>query len=103
MTTSSEFATERARKMHSTFLRRLHEPGRATAVAAVMGVAESTVSRVKTKQAETFFEVLAHLGFKIVDEDSCVVNRQTLGALLHLTKAAIPDAEAIERLVISQE
>lgn len=47
-------------------LQALQEPGRGAAVAAAMGVSESTVSRIKTERLEEAVTLLAHLGLKVV-------------------------------------
>lgn len=66
MTAVSNTPPERARKAYLTVLQRLQEPGTATAVAAAMGVSESTVSRLKNEQMEVLCGMLAHLGLKVV-------------------------------------
>lgn len=54
-------------------LQQLQEPGKAGAVAAAMGVSDSTVSRIKTERLEECLTFLAHLGLKVVPaEFKCV-------------------------------
>lgn len=54
-------------------LQQLQEPGKASAVAAAMGVSDSTVSRIKTERLEECLTFLAHLGLKVVPADfKCV-------------------------------
>lgn len=54
-------------------LQRLQEPGKAGAVAAAMGISDSTVSRLKTERMEEVISFLAHLGLKVVPaEFKCV-------------------------------
>lgn len=54
-------------------LRQLQEPGKAGAVAAAMGISDSTVSRIKTERLEECLMFLAHLGLKVVPaEFKCV-------------------------------
>ena len=65
MTEPSQTPDERARKMYSILLQRMQ--GSASAIAAAMGVSESTVSRLKTEHAETLCQIMAHAGLKIVD------------------------------------
>lgn len=64
---------ERARKTVQQALQRLQEPGTGVAVAAAMGVSESTVSRIKTERLEEVALFLACLGLKVVPaEFKCV-------------------------------
>jgi len=65
--------SERARKTVQLALQRLQEPGTGVAVAAAMGVSESTVSRIKTERLEEVSLFLACLGLKVVpSEFKCV-------------------------------
>ena len=69
----SPMPPERARKTVQLVLQRLQEPGTGVAVAAAMGVSESTVSRIKTERLEEVALFLAHLGLKVVPaEFKCV-------------------------------
>lgn len=52
----------------------LQEPGRAVAVAAAMGVSESTVSRIKNERLSEVLLFLAHMGWKVVPADSKCMN-----------------------------
>lgn len=73
MTEVSTTPPERARKAVQAVLQRLQEPGTGVAVAAAMGVSESTVSRIKTERLEEVALFLACLGFKLVPaEFKCV-------------------------------
>lgn len=73
MSASSPTPVERTRKAMQLALQRLQEPGTAGAVAAAMGVSESTVSRIKTERMEEVIAFLAHLGLKVVPaEFKCV-------------------------------
>jgi transcriptional regulator with XRE-family HTH domain len=68
---------ERARKALGLALRNLQEPGSAVAVAAAMGVSESTVSRLKNDHMESVLTLLAHLGLKVVPADFKCVDRES--------------------------
>lgn len=57
---------ETARKGVHLVLQQLQEKGKAGAVAAAMGVSESTVSRLKNEHLGETFLMLAHLGLKVV-------------------------------------
>ena len=69
MTAVSMPPPERARKGVQLALLALQEPGKAGAVAAAMGVSDSTVSRLKTERLEEVVLLLAHLGLKVVPSD----------------------------------
>lgn len=73
MPTLSRTPAETARNGARLALQRLQEPGRAVAVAAAMGISESTVSRLKNERMEEVVLMLAHLGLKLVpSEFRCV-------------------------------
>ena len=74
MAESSGGASERARKTVQLVLQRLQEPGTGVAVAAAMGVSESTVSRLKTTHLEEMELMLATLGLKVVPAEFRCVN-----------------------------
>jgi hypothetical protein len=57
---------ERARKSHAKVLQAMQDPGTARNVAQVLGVSESTVSRIKSEKLEDAITLLCHLGFKVV-------------------------------------
>lgn len=69
----SKTPAEIARKGVQFALQALQEPGKAGAVAAAMGVSDSTISRIKTERLEEVVMFLAHLGLKVVTSESrCV-------------------------------
>ena len=54
-------------------LQALQAPGTAVAIAVVMGVSESTVSRIKNERLAECLHMLACAGFKVVPADyKCV-------------------------------
>lgn len=69
MSVASTAPPEKARKAMQLALQALQEPGKAGAVAAAMGVSDSTVSRIKTERMEEVLLLLAHLGLKVVPSD----------------------------------
>lgn len=73
-TSVSPSLAETARKSYSCILQALQEPGMQVAIAARMGVSESTVSRLKTEHAEQFCLFLACLNKRIEDADRVSVN-----------------------------
>lgn len=69
MSELSRTPAERARKAHSAVLRAMEDVGTARNVAQVLGVSETTVSRIKTDKLEDAVTLLYHLGFKVVPSD----------------------------------
>lgn len=98
MTAVSNTPPERARKAYLTVLQRLQEPGTATAVAAAMGVSESTVSRLKNEQMEVLCGMLAHLGLKVVPVEMQCFPPDRVQALLTLSKAHLESIQQAEQL-----
>jgi hypothetical protein len=72
---------ERSRKAHSRFLQRMQEPGRGVALAASMGVSESTISRIKSDKVEDALALLYTCGFKLVSSDKVCVDVDELRML----------------------
>ena len=77
MTASSCSPAERARKGVSLALQALQEPGKAGALATVMGLSDATVSRIKNERLEEVALLCAHLGIKWVPADHTCVARET--------------------------
>lgn len=85
---------ERARKMHSMALRYLQAPGRQTSIATSMGVAESTISRLKNEHLESLCKLLALAGLKIVPVEFQCFPADKVNALLTLSKAHLESIES---------
>ena len=68
MSEVSETAHERSRKAHSLVLQGMKEI-KQTAIAAAMGISESTVSRIKNEDLEACIQFLYHVGWKVVPQD----------------------------------
>ena len=98
MTTVSANPSERARKAYLTVLQRLQDPGTGVAVAAAMGVSESTVSRFKNEHMETLCQVLAHLGLKVVPVEMQCFPPEQVQALLTLSKAHLASVQQVDQL-----
>lgn len=99
MTASLITPIERARKACSTVLRAMQEPGRQGAIAAAMGVSESTVSRLKNDQLEQFCLLLAHAGLKVVPVEMQCFPADKVQALLTLARAHLAAVERPDQLV----
>lgn len=73
MAALSQPPAERARKALSLALQAMQPAGKQGALAAAMGVSESTVSRIKSEKLEDAIVLVSHLGFKLVPADfKCV-------------------------------
>lgn len=72
---------ERAKKAHRLALQRTAAVTQ-VAVAAAMGVSESTVNRIKTERLEEVLLFLAHLGLKVVPADFKCVDRASYDFLV---------------------
>ncbi len=84
MAASSPTPEERARKYHSLVLQRL--AGSQTSVAASLGVADSTISRLIASSAEMFCNVLARIGLKVVPVEMRCYPEDQMEAILTLAR-----------------
>lgn len=89
MTAVSPSPLERARKVESTILQALSSPGTQAAIAVVLGLSESTISRMKNDHLGTFCAVLAHAGLKVVPAAYRCVDPEKMAALSMLLDAAL--------------
>ncbi|WP_294375864.1 hypothetical protein [Pseudacidovorax sp.] len=94
MSASSPTPAERARKGCVLVARALAEPGRAAAVATLMGLSESTVSRIRNERVDEVLLFLAHLGLKVVPSDFQCVDQKTFGAFQVLWERAMSQTSA---------
>ncbi len=79
-------------------LQRLQEPGTQVALASGMGVSESTISRFKNDQLETFCQMVAHLGLKVVPAEMQCFPADRIQALLTLSKAHLEQISQADQL-----
>lgn len=68
---------EKARKAHARVLQSMQAPGKGGAIAVVLGVSDSTVSRMKTEHLESALQLIYALGFKVVQGDSKCIDPAT--------------------------
>ena len=78
--------TERARKMLALVLNKMTDTTQ-KAVAAAMGVSEPTITRMKTDEMgssdiQRVMHLLAHLGYKIVEQDRLCIPRDQYDVLV---------------------
>ena len=86
MAGSSLSPPERARKIASTVLQATQRDATQTAIAAAMGVSESTISRLLSDHLDKLALVLAHAGLKVVPGDMQCFPAETINALLTLAR-----------------
>eukprot|EP00456_Euglypha_rotunda_P001730 TRINITY_DN10334_c0_g2_i4.p2 TRINITY_DN10334_c0_g2~~TRINITY_DN10334_c0_g2_i4.p2 ORF type:complete len:115 (+),score=24.96 TRINITY_DN10334_c0_g2_i4:333-677(+) len=89
MSLSSPTPAERARKGAVLAARALAEPGRAAAVASVMGLSESTISRIKNERLDEILLFLAHLGLKVTPASYRCIDERTFEAYQVLWEKAM--------------
>lgn len=94
----SNTPVERARKAYSMILLRLQPAGTQIALAASMGVSETTISRFKTEHLETLCSLLAHLGLKVVPVEMQCFPQERVQALLTLSKAHLESIANADQL-----
>lgn len=99
MTASSSTPPERARKITSTVLQATQRDATQVAIAAAMGVSESTVSRLLSDHLDKLALVLAHAGLKVVPTDHVCVNRESYQALSHIASKAMANREIARQLI----
>ena len=92
MSTSSTDPVLRARKISSTVVKRMHDGTSQAAVAAAMGMSESTVSRFISDHLDKFALVLAHTGLRVVDERKRCFDPEYVDALRTLAREYIKQA-----------
>jgi hypothetical protein len=92
MTELSLAPAERARKAHSRVLQSLQPAGTQVAVAAVLGVSESTVSRIKNDRLEEVLFFLYASGWKLVEADKVCVQREELAMLRGFYARAVKES-----------
>jgi len=64
---------EKSRRAYARVLQAFAENGKATAIAAHLGVNDSTISRIKNEKLEDVIHILYLLGFKVVECDDVLV------------------------------
>jgi AraC-like DNA-binding protein len=96
MSELSQTPAERARKAFSTVLQAMQDPGTQRNVAQVLGVSESTVSRIKTEKLEDAITLLYHLGFKCVSSEMKCYPVDYVQALHTMAKMHMAEVRTLE-------
>lgn len=73
----SEPPTEKTRKLRSVVLQAVQRDGKQHAIAAAMGVSDSTISRLVNDHLDNFAAMLAHAGLKVVPVEHTCVSAET--------------------------
>lgn len=93
MHTVADHSRARTRKNHGAILKALAAAGQ-TRVAALVGVDDSTVTRIKEGQLERLAAVLAASGLKVVPEDHQTLAPDYVRALQVLAVRGVENAPA---------
>lgn len=88
---------ERARKNERIILMTLASAGQRP-IADVLGIDESTVTRMKEGQIERMSQMLAVLGLKVVPVDVKCFDPATVGMLLELARARLNNIDRADKL-----
>ena len=100
----SSSPAERARKISSTILHATQRDATQSALAAAMGVSESTVSRMLAPaHLDQMAILLAHAGLKVVPVERICVDPQMYEAMTRIASRAMADTETAQRLVWGDE
>lgn len=94
---------ERSRKIAFTVRKAMQEQGKQVALAAAMGVSESSISRMQGETLDAFASLLAHCGLKVVDASSVCVSRERAEAMGVLLNAALRKTENPAQLLWDDE
>lgn len=77
MSTLSDNPPEKARKLRALVLQAVQRDGKQHAIAAAMGVSDSTISRLVNDHLDNFAAMLAHAGLKCVPVEARCVSAET--------------------------
>ena len=95
---------ERARKISSAVLHATQRDATQVALAAAMGVSESTVSRMLAPDhLDKLALLLAHAGLKVVPVERICVDPEMYEAMTRIASKAMADTETAQRLVWGDE
>ncbi|RYF76816.1 MAG: XRE family transcriptional regulator [Comamonadaceae bacterium] len=93
-----ETPTARARKIVSHVLQATQRDSSQTAIAAAMGVSESTLSRLLSDHLDKLALVLAHAGLKVAPAESRCFPPDYVDALLLMAKQHINTVQTVRNL-----
>lgn len=99
MSPSSMSPAERARKGVGLVLQQMQPAGKATAMAAAMGMSDAAVSRIKNERLEEVVLFLAHAGIKLVPCEFVCVNAESYQAMTHIASKAMANPGIARQLI----
>lgn len=73
----SDSPAEKSRKLRASVLQAVQRDGKQHAIAAAMGVSDSTISRLVNDHLDNFAALLAHAGLKVVPVEFTCVSPET--------------------------
>jgi len=89
---------DRARKIVSSILKATQRDASQTAIAAAMGVSESTVSRLLSDHLDKLALVMAHAGLRVVGQDMRCFPPDYVDALLLMAKQHLSAVQTVRTL-----
>jgi predicted XRE-type DNA-binding protein len=89
----------RARKIASVVLKATQRDATQAAIAASIGISESTLSRLMSDHLDKFAQVLAHAGLKVVPVTVQCYSPEKIGALLTLARDHLAQIHGTEQLI----
>lgn len=99
MTTEDDDGPQvRARKIASAILKATQRDATQAAIAASMGVSESTLSRMLSEQLDKFSQLLAHAGLRVVSQDMRCFPADYVDALLLMAKQHLNTVQTVKTL-----
>ena len=94
---------EKSRKIVSTILKAIEENGKQTALATAMGVADSTITRMKGEVLDNFALMLAHSGLRVVPASHICVSPEMFHATTTIVQRAMADPDVARKLLREEE
>jgi hypothetical protein len=88
----------KARKAHARVLQAMGKIGKGGEMAALLGVSDSEISRIKAGHLETSIQLIYGLGFKVVEEGEVTVDRDELQVLRRYYGRVCQSQQALEAI-----
>ncbi len=88
----------KARKAHARVLQVMGKAGKGGEMAALLGVSDSEISRIKGGHLETSISLIYGLGFKVVSEGEVTVDAEELHVLRRYYNRVTQSKEALEAI-----
>jgi len=88
----------KARKAHARVLQAMGKIGKGGEMAALLGVSDSEISRIKAGHLESSINLIYGLGFKVVEEGEITVDQEELNVLRKYYGRVCQSKEALEAI-----